>query len=68
MRVEETQKLIDARNYDLRNKQILLDDISKEIQRFKDNNSRGGAEGVILRKDNDKLLAEIFDIRKEIEY
>lgn len=68
LRVEETQKLIDARNYDLRNKQILLEDVQKEIQRFKDNNSRGNGESQILRKDNDKLLADIFEVRKEMEY
>jgi hypothetical protein len=32
--------LIDARAYDLRNKSILLDDVQKEIARFKDVNAR----------------------------
>lgn len=33
MRIEDTQKVIDARSYDLRNKQLLLEDTQKEIAR-----------------------------------
>jgi hypothetical protein len=54
LRIEDTQKLIDARSYDLRNKQILLEDIQKEILRTKEINSRQGSEGSILRRDIDK--------------
>lgn len=68
MRVEDVQKLIDARAYDLRNKQILLEDVQKEILRIKDVNSRQGSDSVSLRRDNDKQLSEIYELRKEIEY
>lgn len=40
LRIEDTQKVIDARSYDLRNKQLLLEDVQKEIARAKDLNSR----------------------------
>lgn len=33
LRIEDTQKVIDARSYDLRNKQLLLEDVQKEIAR-----------------------------------
>ena len=49
LRIEDTQKLIDARSYDLRNKQILTDDINAEIARVKEYNARGGVEGAGLR-------------------
>eukprot|EP00347_Sterkiella_histriomuscorum_P001800 403370630 len=68
LRIEDTQKLIDARSYDLRNKQILLDDVQKEIARIKDLNIRSGSEGGLLRRDCDKVQAEIYDLRKEIDY
>lgn len=68
LRIEDTQKLVDARSYDLRNKQILLDDVQKEIMRHKDVNNRNNAEGSMLRRDIDKLSAEIYDLRKEIDY
>lgn len=68
LRIEDTQKLIDARSYDLRNKQILLDDVQKEIARIKDLNLRQGSEGALLRRDCDKVQAEIYDLRKETDY
>lgn len=68
LRIEDTQKLLDARSYDLRNKQLLLDDVQKEILRIKDINSRSGAEGSMLRRDIDKQTAEIYELRKEIDY
>ncbi len=68
MRIEDIQKLIDARTYDLRNKQMLLEDVQKEILRMKDLNSRQTSDGLVLRRDNDKALADIMDIRKEIDY
>lgn len=68
LRIEDTQKLIDARSYDLRNKQILLDDVQKEIARVRELNSRQGSDSALLRRDNDKIQAELFDLRKEIDY
>ena len=36
--------------------------------RHKDINNRSNAEGSMLRRDSDKLSAEIYDLRKEIDY
>ena len=68
MRIEDIQKLIDSRSYDLRNKQLLLEDIQKEILRIKDLNGRQNSDGLVLRRDNDKTLADIIELRKEIDY
>ena len=35
-RIDDYQKIIDSRNYDLRNKQLLTEDLEKEIMRNKD--------------------------------
>jgi len=45
-----------------------LDDVHKEIARNKELNIRNGSEGALLRRDNDKVQAEIYDLRKEIDY
>lgn len=68
LRIEDSQKLIDARSYDLRNKQILLEDVQKEIARLRDLNNRYQGESQVLRRDNDKQLQDIYEIRKEIDY
>jgi hypothetical protein len=68
MRIEDTQKLVDARSYDLRNKQILLEDIHKEIGRTKDITARQGSEGTLIRRDIDKVMGEVYELRKEIDY
>ena len=47
---------------------MLLDDVQKEILRLKDINSRSGSEGSMIRREIDKSNAEIFDLRKEIDY
>jgi len=60
--------LIDARSYDLRNKQILLDDTEKEIIRSKDTNARVSSDNALLRREIDKLMAEVYDIRKELDF
>ena len=42
--------------------------MQKEILRNKDGNVRQGSEGALLRRDCDKVQAEIYDLRKEIDY
>lgn len=42
--------------------------MQKEILRIKDGNVRQGSEGALLRRDCDKVQAEIYDLRKEIDY
>ena len=52
----------------MRNKQLLLEDTQKEIMRMKDNNARVSGDNALLRRDIDKLQAESYDIRKEVDY
>lgn len=47
---------------------MLIDDVQKEIYRLKEIGSRSGADGAMLRRENDKQSAEVFDLRKEIDY
>lgn len=54
LRVDDTQKVIDARSYELRSKQILLEDTQKDIARLKDLNGRLASDGAGLRRDGDK--------------
>jgi hypothetical protein len=68
LRIDDTQKIIDARSYDLRNKQLLLDDVQKEIARAKDMNARFGNDGALLRRDTDKQVTDLYELRKENEF
>lgn len=68
LRIDDTQKLIDARSYDLRNKQLLLDDLQKEAARSKDLNSRMASDGALLRRDGDKQVTDLYELRKENEF
>lgn len=68
LRIEDTQKVIDARSYDLRNKQLLLEDVQKEIARQKDVNARLAGDGVLLRRDGDKTTTDNYELRKENEF
>lgn len=68
LRIDDTQKLIDARTYDLRNKQLLLEDLQKEILRAKDLNARLGSEGAALRRDAEKATSDNFELRKEVDF
>jgi hypothetical protein len=68
LRIDDTQKIIDARSYDLRNKQLLLDDVQKEIARAKDLNARFGNDGALLRRDTDKQVTDLYELRKENEF
>ncbi len=60
--------MIDARSYDLRNKQLLLEDVQKEIARQKDINARQSNDGVLLRRDGDKTSTDNYELRKENEF
>lgn len=68
LRIDDTQKVIDARSYDLRNKQLLLEDNQKEIARQKDLNARLASEGLLLRRDGDKTSTDNYELRKENEF
>ena len=42
--------------------------MQKEIFRLKDIASRSGADGAMLRRENDKQTGEGYELRKEIDY
>jgi len=68
LRIDDTQKIIDARSYDLRNKQLLLDDVQKEIARQRDLNARFSNDNALLRRDTDKQVTDLYELRKENEF
>lgn len=68
LRIDDNQKLIDARSFDLRNKQILLEEVQKEIARAKDLNSRLIGDSSALRRDGDKQIADLYELRKDNDF
>lgn len=46
----------------------MLDDTEKEIIRSKDTNARVSSDNALLRREIDKLMAEVYDIRKELDF
>ena len=67
-RIDDTQKLIDARSQDLRAKQLALEDTERELARVRDSNANLGQANAALRRDNERVGAENYDLRKEIDF
>lgn len=67
-RIEDTQKLLDCRSADLRNKQVALEDTERELGRVREENSKISAENAALRRDNERVAAENYDLRKEVDF
>jgi predicted nucleic acid-binding Zn-ribbon protein len=67
VRIEETNKAVEARSFDIRNKNVQLHDHEKEIARLRDINGNQSAEIVALRRDVDRVSADCYDLRKNIE-
>jgi len=67
-RIEDTQKLLDCRSSDLRNKQLALEDTERELARVREENSRVSAENGALHRDNERVAGENFDLRKEVDF
>ena len=67
-RIEDTQKLLDCRSADLRNKQLALEDTERELARVREENSRVSAENAALRRDNERVAGENYDLRKEVDF
>lgn len=67
IRIAETEKVVEARNYDIRNKSAQLGDTEKECARVKDLNNQSNVEIIALRKDVDRVSADCYDLRKNIE-
>ena len=67
VRISELDKIIEARSYDTKNRQVHLDDVEREIARLKDINSGNMIEINALRKDVDRVSTDCYDLRKHIE-
>jgi chromosome segregation ATPase len=67
VRIGDTDKVVEARSYDIRNRQVNLDDCEKEINRLKDANNGQNIECGALRKDVDRVSTDCYDLKKHIE-
>ncbi len=67
-RLQETQKHIDVRSTEVHTKQVSLDDTERELARVRDQVSKTQAECGAGRRDNERVQAENFDLRKEVEF
>ena len=67
-RIEDTQKLLDVRSADLRNKQLALEDADRENNRVRECNAKLGGDNAALRRDNERVAAENYDLRKEVDF
>ena len=55
IRIGETEKVVESRSYDIRQKSVALQDSEHEIARVKDLNGQQNIECVALRKDVDRV-------------
>ena len=67
VRINELEKIIEAKSYDIRTKTVQLDDTEREIARIKDLNAQQVVEIGALRKDVDRVAGDCYDIRKHVE-
>ena len=66
--IEDTQKLLDVRSADLRNKQLALEDAERENNRVREQNAKLGSDNAAFRRDNERVAAENYDLRKEVDF
>ena len=64
VRIDEQNRLVEQRSYDIRNKSTSLDDTEKEIARVKDLNTQQNVEITALRRDVDRVSTDCYDYRK----
>jgi predicted nucleic acid-binding Zn-ribbon protein len=67
IRIEETNKGVEARSFETRQRNQQLSDEEKEIARLRDINGVQNNEIVALRRDVDRTSADCYDFRKNIE-
>ena len=67
-RISDTQQLLDVRSADLRNKQLALEDAERENNRVREANAKLGSDNAGLRRDNERVSAENYDLRKEVDF
>ena len=63
----ETEKVVEARSFEIRSRQQQLDDTEREIARLKDLNNGQALEAGALRKDVDRVSTDCHDLKKHIE-
>jgi len=47
---------------------VQLEDTDRELARVKDSCAKVASENAALRRDNERVAAENFDLRKEVEF
>lgn len=67
VRIEELNKGVEFKTYECRNRQNHLNDYEKEVARLRDINGHQNTEIVALRRDIDRVSADCYDLRKNIE-
>lgn len=67
IRINETEKVVESRSYELRQRGVALDDNERELARVKDLNAQQNIECVALRRDVDRVSQDCYDLRKNIE-
>lgn len=65
--IADMEKLVEQRSFEIRNRQVQLDDCEKELARLKDINTSTSVEIGALRKDVDRVSTDCYDLRKHIE-
>lgn len=66
-RIEDLNRLIEARNHDLHEKMHALEETQRELARTRDHNSKLANENAANRRDHDRLQAECHDAHKELQ-
>ena len=52
----------------MRNKQLALEDAERENNRVREQNAKLGSDNAGLRRDNERVAAENYDLRKEVDF
>ena len=64
VRIDDQNRVVEQRSYDIRNKGTSLDDTEKECARVKDLNTQQNVEITALRRDVDRVSTDCYDYRK----
>jgi len=67
VRIEDLNKQIEHRSYEIRSRGQNLTDCEREIARLRDINGGQNNEITALRRDIDRVSADCYDLRKNIE-
>ena len=67
VRIEDLNKGIEHRNYEIRTRGSNLNDCEKEISRLRDINGQQNGEITAIRRDIDRVSADCYDLRKTNE-